>query len=455
MTSSAAKSKETTQQEICIDLPGESVQCWRSSDNIKIVLRKNRDVIFDLNLGKERTYTVHATESDFYNVRDKKLIHAKRKDTVTFHDGEKLHLWVTRYFKGALVLKSGDQILMKVTPSELDAQQYDNAPKTKPAPIIIAMGLPSPAASHLAQIKKNPSHFIAAPPTPAAAPIDEQCPIVCIVDVTPTGAPSIITAIAKSSDKSFFRDFDLSEIATKSWLCEQLAGGTAYVGDNWKWLRASIESRTGGGFKIVSAKIHQVRGKMRIYFSGYSQYNTVFGPGGFRPGHERTLNIFGGMGSTASTFSAVKNGVIGAFKNYALVSLIFSTAIAVSSWQDDIRTDSYDLVAALFMGVLKAIISAALTVAILVVIMLIVMMVAGASLPILAVGAATIAAGFLANFIVEGTDRKLGCSVGGQEHSGGLAPLLTPFLRQAGETIQSNWSILIRKYPWDYQEISF
>jgi hypothetical protein len=152
-----AAPKQPTQQDVCIDLPGETVQCWRSSDNIKVILRKHRDVIFDLNLGKSQTYTVHATESDFYNARDKKLIYAKRREAVTFQDGERLHLWVPRSFEGALILKCGSQILVQLTPNDVDAHQYDNAPQTKPAPIIVALGsaLGSKAADPIQQKKSN------------------------------------------------------------------------------------------------------------------------------------------------------------------------------------------------------------------------------------------------------------------------------------------------------------
>jgi hypothetical protein len=129
MASNAAKSATPTQQDVCIDLPGETVQCWRSSDNIRVVLRKHRDVIFDLNLGAGKTYTVQATRSDFYNARDKKLVYAKRKGVVSFKDGERLHLWVTRNFQGDLILKCGGDIMMRLTPNELDKQRYDDAAK--------------------------------------------------------------------------------------------------------------------------------------------------------------------------------------------------------------------------------------------------------------------------------------------------------------------------------------
>ena len=115
MTGAETKSTKATQQEVCIDLPGETVQCWRSSDDIKVVLKKHRDVIFDLNLGRGRTYRVHATESNFYNARDKKLVHVDQREVVEFRDGERTHLWVPRNFKGSLVLKCDGETLMKLT----------------------------------------------------------------------------------------------------------------------------------------------------------------------------------------------------------------------------------------------------------------------------------------------------------------------------------------------------
>jgi hypothetical protein len=453
-----AKAKEPTQQDVCIDLPGETVQCWRSSDNIKVILRKHRDVIFDLNLGKGKTYTVQATESDFYNARDKKLVRSKRRDVVTFKDGERLHLWVTRSFEGALVLKCGGEILMKLTPNEVDKHQYDDAPKTKPAPIIVALGS-SNATAAPASVKSEKLRIPAeiATPAPSAAPIGDQCSIVCVVEATIKGAPaSLDECLKKGGGKSGFADIDPFDVATRNWLLGQVAGTAAYAKDNWSWLRASIDGRTHQGFKLVTAKIHYVRGRARIYFSGYSQYNEVFGRGGFGPAHDRIVNIFAGVGKTASSFAAVAKGIAGSFKGNALISFIFGAATAIAEWNEDFQKDGYDLSAALLMSVLKAIISAALTVAIVAVIIFLAMVMFGAALPVLMVGTTTIIAGFAANFIVEAADKKLGRSgIGAHENSDGLAGVLAPVLRNARVAIEQNWESLIRKYPWDYAEIQF
>jgi hypothetical protein len=458
MPSTAAKSTAPTQQDVCIDLPGETVQCWRSSDNIRVVLRKHRDVIFDLNLGAGKTYTVQATKSDFYNARDKKLVYAKRNDIVTFKDGERLHLWVTRNFDGALILKCGSDILMKLTPNEVDNHQYDNAPKTKPAPIIVALG--SPGKINAPALANREKFSPSAPPAnvvPSAAPIDEQCSIVCVVDAMMKGAPEIINEhFKKGGGNSIFADIDPFDVATRNWLWGQAVGALTYVDDNWHWLRASLDTRTRQGFKLVSAKLHRVGGRARIYFSGYSRYNTVFGPGGFGPGHERVVNIFAGVGKTASSFAAIAKGIAGSFKGMALVSFIFGTATAIAEWSEDFRKDLYDLAAGLLMAVLKAIISAALTVAIVIVILFLIMGAASSALPVLAVGAITLVAGVAANFGVEAVDKTLGKLVTRKPDNGdGLAGAIAPALRKAGETIQRNWAVLNQMSPQDYQGIAF
>lgn len=127
------KSSPTT-QEVCIDLPGESVQCWRSSDNIKVILRKHRDIFFDINLTPGTLYSVESVCA-FYCPREKKLLRKSR-----FLDGERLHIWVGREFKGNLILKNGDKILGIFEPNRLDDMQYGANPKTKPEPLMVILG---------------------------------------------------------------------------------------------------------------------------------------------------------------------------------------------------------------------------------------------------------------------------------------------------------------------------
>jgi hypothetical protein len=458
MATSSAKAKAKAPQEVCIDLPGESVQCWRSSDQVKVTLRKHRDVIFDLNLGAGKTYTVQSTHSDFYNARDKKLIFAKRREVASFNDGERLHLWVTRNFKGALELRSGNELLMKVTPNEIDQHQYDDAPKTKPAPIIITFGptlMPkgAPSATPTTKFLRDPANL----PIPATAPIDDQCSVICVVECKLRGMPdSVMEHLRRGGGKSGLAELDPTETATRNWLWGQAAGSLAYIGDNWSWLRASLDSKTHQGFRLVSAKVHLVRNKVRFYFSGYSKYNTVFGPGGFGPGHDRIMNIFAGAGKTASSFTAVGKSVAASFKNCALVSFIFGTVTAVAEWKADVKKDGYDLAASLLIGVVKAVISA-LLVAGVVALFVLGLMVAGlAAVPVIAIGAITLTLGVATKYGVEALDKYLGKAATGDVTSNdGLASALAPVLRKAGRAIEGAWQSLIELYPTDYERITF
>lgn len=459
MAAIPAKKDEPTQQDVCIDLPGETVQCWRSSDNIKVILRKHRDVIFDLNLDKGKTYTVQSTGSDFYNARDKKLVYAKRHQTVTFQDGERLHLWVTRSFEGALLLKSDGETLMKLTPNEVDKHQYDDAPKTKPAPIIVALGAgkvsnATPAGSvYVAQSL----HSRLATPLPLAAPIDEQCAVICVVEGTLAGMPAVVAEhFKKGGGKSGLADIDPYEATTRNWIWGQVAGSGAYVRDNWSWLRASLDGKTHKGFQLVTAKMHLVRGKVRYYFSGYSKYNTVFGPGGFGPGHDRIMSIFAGVGKTSSSFAALAKGVAGTFKGNALISFVFGSATSIAEWKDDAKKDRYDLAATLLMGVAKAVVSAVLIAVLVALAVAFIMSTGAATVSVLAIGALTVAVGFIANYAVEAGDKILGKAVSGDvNNTDGLASVVAPWLRKAGTSIESAWNVLVEKYPADYGGISF
>jgi len=456
------KEKAFSQQEVCIDLPGEKVEVWLSGSNLLVTLRKHRDVVLDFNLGDGKSYTVESTDSDFYNANTKKIVFSKRKEKISFRDGERLHIWITRNFKGFLIIKCGEKLLFKLEPNKIDQHQYDEDSKTKPAPIIIALGKNSVVAVPSANKRLNNNnpiskHSAVQPSQPAPAHASHECSVVCVVEGKLTGAPQrILDYFKKGGGNSGLADIDINEVATRNWLLGQFAGISAYTRDNWSWLRASIDSKTHQGLKLVRAQIHMVRGKVRFYFSGYSKFNTIFGPGGFGPGHDRVLNIFAGAGKTTSSFKAVGQGVLGSFKGNALVSFIFSSATAIAEWKDDVSKDGYDLTANLLMGIIKTIIVAALTAAVVAVIILVVMAVSSISLPVLAVGALTVAVGVGIGYVIDAGDKFLGRVITGEKNNtDGLSGAVAPWLRKAGKEIEAGWNYLMEKFPNDYGEIVF
>lgn len=461
-------------QEHCIDLPGESVQCWigGNTNKLKVVLRKHRDVIFDIHLGNGKTYTLESSESDFYNPRDKKLVCASQHGKVVFKDGDRFHIWISREFSGTLILKSDERILYKVNPSQWDTQKYSNDPKEKPAPIIIAIsnGISTPAANkkainqsldneQLNSTSTKPSPSIEKPS--ASHDLDLSCPVICVIDGNVNGMPvDIVEHFKKGGDNSGFSDIDPNHVATRNWIWGQGAGTGAYIKDNWEWLRASLDNKTSQGFKLVKAKVHYVRGKVRFYFSGYSNSNTIFGRGGFGPGHDRIMTIFSGVGETKSAFAATAKGVFGTFKENALLSFIFGTATSIAEWKNDINKDGYDLAAALFTSAIKAILAAVATSLVIAIIISFVMLVSGAAVPVLLVGATTIFVGFFANYFVEAADKKIGRIIANdQSNTDGTSSVIAPWMRKIGaaaqERIHQNWNYLIYKMTKDYQEITF
>lgn len=473
-TDSKTSNNDFVVQEHCIDLPGESVQCWigGGTDKLKVILRKHRDVIFDIHLGNGKTYTLESTESDFYNPRDKKLVYGARHEKVAFKDGERFHVWISRRFHGSLILKSDERVIYKVEPNQWDKQKYSDDPKEKPAPIIIAIGSDtttpsSPRKATPQSIRSVSSTSVAS--SPAVSPVtaasmhasDLSCPVVCVVDGKVEGMPAHIAEhFKKGGDHSGFSDIDPNHIATRNWIWGQIAGTGAYVKDNWEWLRASLDSRTSQGFKLVKAQVHYVRGKVRFYFSGYSNSNTVFGRGGFGPSHERIMSIFAGAGKTASTFGSTLKGIAGTFQQAALVSFIFGTATAYAEWKDDANKDGYDLAAALITATTKTILVSVVTALVVAAIVWLVMIAFGAALSVIAVGVITIGVGFIANYLIEAADKLIGRAVtNNQSNTDGTASTVAQYMRESGnsalEKIHRNWNYLMYKMSRDYQEIAF
>jgi hypothetical protein len=121
-------------QDAFICLPGQAVECHRTKGKVRVILRKHRDVLFDINLKKGALYTVEAT-SDFYCYRDKKI-----KRSVQFKDGERLNLWISRDFAGSLVLKTEGRILGDYPVNRFDTYNYGFDPQAKPEPFMVVMG---------------------------------------------------------------------------------------------------------------------------------------------------------------------------------------------------------------------------------------------------------------------------------------------------------------------------
>lgn len=463
-------------QQVCIDLPGEAIRCVVHKPKLEIMLRKHRDVIFDLQVFKGTVYTVEADHGDFYNARDKKIVVHAKKQNVMFKDGERLHLWVARDFRGSLILKANGKVMGRYDPAVLDRTRYNADPAHKPAPMMIVLRndpdatltSPSTAASNgchaddpmgITQWTLSPvpktfgldalTFYSRSQPV---TPIAEQHPTVAVIDGDAKGMPEKVRAyFASGGGKSGLADVDTSEVMTRNWLLGQLAGTAAYGGDNWNWLRHGINRQAGGAFKLVSAKVAYVRGKVRIYFTGYSAKNPVFGPGGHGPGNSKILQVYAGIGKVGSAFKSTAMAVGGTFKGNALVSFIFGSATSWAEWQADAQKDSYDFAAAVITGLIKAVVAAALTVAMVVLVLAVLMVVAEVAVAAIMVGVLTLSLGWFVNYGLEALDKQVGKAWKGQSNGDGTAAGIAPWLRRAGKYLGESWNYLNLKFPNDYQ----
>jgi len=470
-------------QRVCIDLPGEDFRCYAHKPKVQVMLRKHRDVVIDIQLFKGMSYIVHAEKSDFYNARDKKLVEVKKKQNVTFRDGEKLHLWVGRKFEGALILKAtGGNTLGRYEPNALDPVRYGEDPGEKPAPLMIVLkntpeqptkAIPLATAKAQAESQQcklgtpfecrlwNLSPTARLFGVDAIAPHDrnkpvstqpEEHPVVAVVDGDAKGMPQkIFDYFSKGGGKSGLADIDSNEVATRNWLLGQLAGTAAYVGDNWNWLRHSINRQADGSFKLVSAKVSYVRGKVRIYFSGFAKNNPVFGAGGYGTGNAKILQVYAGVGQASSAFKSTTQAIAGTFKANALMSFIFGSFSSYAEWKSDAQKDGYDLAAAMLNNVIKAILAAALTVLFVAATLFILMAVLEIAVAAIVVGGITVFAGLAVYYLIEVADKKLGKEIKGENNTDGLAGVVAPWLRNMGDQLGNLWDDLKSKMPNDYK----
>ena len=397
---------ELAVQEHCIDLPGESVQCWLGggTDKLRVVLRKHRDIVFDINLGNGKNYTVEATHSDFYNAIDKKIVYAARHGKVTFRDGERMHLWVSRGFRGALVLKCEGLEISKVEPNEWDRHRHSDDPKEKPAPILVTIGSP-PAA-----IERVPTRLA-----------EDEISMHVHVASRDRAPPAIL---------KFFQDggeslqLDSENILTRNWITSQLAGTAGYVFDNHKWI---TELK---GCKFYLQRVNHSGGpKVYMVFSGNQRLRELITASRYGLTHTKVMRITGGAGGARQAWSAAKGAVKDTLKVFAkeegkmvvkggAMAVVFTVAMDIAEWYKDyseIGPDGVpkkgfdDLFSKLSTDLVKAGIVAALTTAT-IAIGFTLLAASGVTIaaPVVLIVLGTIAVSIAWSFLLDKVDRAIG-----------------------------------------------
>lgn len=393
MTSTSAKTLPKTRgetladPEICIttiDLPGETAQCWRSTEAVRVVLRKHRDVLFDIRLFKGMIYTVQAELSEFYDATAKKII--LKGKSVAIKDGERIHLWVSRDFKGALILKANDKILGRYEPNKLDPAHHDADPMTKPAPLIVLLhnerfGNPQSITNGIPPFG-NAFSNLTSPAKPATnAQADFQTPNMPPITAQPQGTfdqtmhvievrhddpklPDVVSAFFKKGGEQ--TAIDTNGQITRNWLWGAIAGTAAYLDDNQHWIKELWSQK----FYLQKVVHKKVGAKWYIVFKGNQRLRQYFTATRYGMANSKVLSITSGAGSTAGLRHRTWDAAKGSMKKTGALAVVFTIVLDTAEWLNDYeerdpktgkpKKGFFDLVFKIGIDLLKAGLSAAL-----------------------------------------------------------------------------------------------
>lgn len=382
-------------QRTCIDLPGETVRCYFYKSKLQIMLRKHRDVIFEINLGKGAAYTIEADQADFYNARDKKLVEFRRKQKVTFKDGERMHMWVSREFKGHLLLKSNGKLLARYEPNAIDPTRYDADPATKPAPLIVVMGYgdsapfstsrsgtagqctaANPKGLSAEELMRMPFHeqrlysmtgetkFIPVGTTQAAGQSPQDMYVVEVKNPDAHDMPESIASFIKHGGEE--TAVDTTGIMTRNWLFGQIAGAGAYYSDNYKWINELWNQK----FRLQKVVHKNVGLRYYIVFKGNPGLRQYITAARYGVLNSKVISISGGAASLKGIRHAAWDATKGSLKKAGALAVIFTIALDTAEWlgdyeQRDLKTgkpkkDFFDLATKIGIDLVKAGVSAAL-----------------------------------------------------------------------------------------------
>jgi hypothetical protein len=446
-------------QQVCIDLPGEVIQCYIHKSKLEILLRKHRDVVFDLKLFKGASYTVEAEKSDFYNVRDKQIVQVAKKQKVTFSDGEQMHLHVGRNFEGNLVLKSNGKVLGRYQPNGLDKKSYGDDPYKKPEPLSIVMHN-APSAPNAIALASSPITASANNPfalTGSITNIDVLLKQTVWIDPLQQMIPSqgedqtmhVVEIISKENAPpevlQFFMDggeafeLDANKVLTQNWILSQVFGAQAYMIDNRAWAKELM----GTKFRLQRIK-HKAGIKNYIVFKGHAGLRKLMNASKYALTNTKIVKITAGAGSVAQTATTARNAMNDSVKVFAKeggktvfkaggIAVLFTIGMDTAEWYKDYsetgadgkpKKDFTDLFTKIGLDIVKAGLSAAIASAIVATLLTGAALLAGitvGSITLVVVGTILVAVGV--GYLLDLADKKLGQLYGEEDTTALLSKL--------------------------------
>lgn len=412
-------------QVTCIDLPGEPIRCVRTKPKLRVVLRKHRDVVFDIKLGSGSSYTVESEKSNFYSERDSRLI--MPGTPVPFQDGERLHLWVARTFAGKLLLKKNGQLIAQYEPNKIDPFTCTaQNPEGKPAPLIVSIQMPS-ATSAATQGPRSVSTELLE---------DMQTMHVMEVKNLGTEVPKqVLDFFASGGEQTAI---DTNGVVTRNWLLGQLVGTSIYGLENQKWIR----ELNGQKFYLKKRIRKNGQAVYDVIFTGNHKIRELLKGTRYLADNPAVLTITNGAGTANGIRHAAWNATKSTFKKLGAVAIVFSVFTDVAEWISDYdqidpatgkpKSSVLDLMSKIGVNLVKAGIVAALTTVAMAGLGFLITAAFAAALPVTAVVAGTIGVTILISYGIDFIDKNWGVSESIQK------------------SIQKQAAYLRGKYPKDY-----
>lgn len=456
------------QHTVCIDLPGEPVECWAETD-VTVLLRKHRDVVFDIQVKKGATYTIEATADWIYDVTKKKRVKQGQ-----FQDGQRYHIWISRDFKGHLILKQDGKVYQNYSMQMFGLVNTASSPKAKPEPIIIAIG--TNHASHPPTASASPKPTNVAPlitypqppipdylrPAPPFDPLHADqlwsCPLPIKLAPRTTVEPMQEAHVFEVDKNSIPKEvvdtlaaggaedtaIDTNKIATRNWLIGQLAGATAFLNDNKQW----IQELWGEKFRLMKIVHKNVGEKTYVVFTGNPRLRKLVTAARYGVRNEKVLTIAGGAGTAESGAAAAWEGSKGAFKKAGLIALIFTITLDTAEWLHDYqeigpdgkrKKDIADLLGKIGIDLAKAGLSAAI--ASMAVGAAVALLAGTVALPVSVIVVGTVVVAVAVGYGLDWIDKKTHTT----EH-------VTSWFRSIGESMKHAAEYLEKSMPKDYDQ---
>jgi hypothetical protein len=387
-------------QVTCIDLPGEPIRCVRTKPKLRVVLRKHRDVVFDIKLGSGGSYTVESEKSNFYSERDSRLI--MPGTPVHFQDGERLHLWVARTFAGKLLLKKNGQLIAQYEPNKIDPFTCTaQNPEGKPAPLIVSIQMPSATSAAMQR------------PRSVSTELLEDMQTMHVIEVKNLGTEvpkQVLDFFASGGEETAI---DTNGVVTRNWLLGQLVGTSIYGLENQKWIR----ELNGQKFYLKKRIRKNGQAVYDVIFTGNHKIRELLKGTRYLADNPAVLTITNGAGTANGIRHAAWNATKQAFGRIAAVAIVFSIVTDTAEWfksygeidpaTGEPKANILDLIGKVGVNLAKVGITAALTSVVMAGITAASIALLTATLPISAIAFGTVVIGFGVAYGVELIDKKL------------------------------------------------